>query len=399
MLRTKAVLALPLAGLIAGWIWAVLPEIVPASSAAKLQKIEIAQVDHEGHRIEILQNSLTMSQATAINAQGAMIGSREVANANKTILRSLSFFCKADQSADMPVPKDFTNVEACAISDNDVVVGYTSRPMGHPEGSLRAVVWKPLVETLEILPLPDDDSASHAQDISADGTRITGYSTGLERLRPVVWQWREQPQAWEVTVLTTHFDYNPYLMSSTLLISPDGKIAAGCCTQAILPDGSIDSALMVWRYRDGLWHRQQLTAEQLYVRGLNNSGQIVGSNLGKRGRQPCYVSPTGELHVLDLLPGDHSGEARDIDSQGTIVGWSDGPPGPEGGPKACRWNVNGNIQPLNLSTDPFSMVYAINDAGQLSGMITLPSSDEVEERDKAMEPAGRSLAFRTLPIK
>jgi|694.fasta_scaffold00374_46 uncharacterized membrane protein len=399
MLRTKAVLALPLAGLIAGWLWAVLPEAVPASSAAKMQKIEIAQADHEGHRVEILLNSETLSQATAINALGAMIGSREVANADKTILRSVSFFCKADQSADMPVPVDFTNVEACAISDNDVVVGYASRPIGHPEGSLRAVVWKPFMEKLEILPLPDDDSASHAQDISADGTRISGYSTGHERLRPVVWQWREQTQAWEFTVLTTHFDYNPYLMSSTLLISPDGQIAAGCCTQAILPDGSIDSALLVWRYRDGLWHPQQLTAEQLYVRGLNNLGQIVGSNLGKKGRQPCYLSPTGELQVLDLLPGDHSGEARDINSQGMIVGWSDGPPGPEGGPKACRWNADGNIQPLRLSADPFSMVYAINDAGQLSGMITLPSPDEAEKRDGAIEPAGKSLAFRTLPTK
>jgi hypothetical protein len=82
-----------------------------------------------------------------------------------------------------------------------------------------------------------------------------------------------------------------------------------------------------------------------------------------------------------------------------IVGWSDGPPGPEGGPKACRWNADGNIQPLRLSADPFSMVYAINDAGQLSGMITLPSPDEAEKRDGAIEPAGKSLAFRTLPTK
>jgi hypothetical protein len=32
-------------------------------------------------------------------------------------------------------------------------------------------------------------------------------------------------------------------------------------------------------------------------------------------------------------------------------------------------------------------------------MITLPSPDEAEKRDGAIEPAGKSLAFRTLPTK
>lgn len=388
------VLALLLVGLLGGWIWAVLPDANSAAPSTRMQNVDVIEIVFEGQRIEVLQNSETMSQAIGINASGSIIGSREVANASKTILRSVSFFCKANQSIDMPVPADFTNVEACAISDNDCVVGYASRAIGHPEGSLRAVVWQPLKATLEILPLPDGDSATQAQGINADGTRISGYSTGKERLRPVIWQWQDKNLTWEVTVLTTHFEYNPYLMSSTLLVSPDGQIAAGCCTEAILPDNSIDSALFVWRYRDGLWHPQQISTEQLYLRGLNNQGQIVGSNLGKSGRRPCLVSATGHLQELPLLPGDISGESRGINSHGTIVGWSDGATGPDGGPKACRWKVDGGVTALRFNEQPYSMVYSINDSGQLAGMITLPDEHNGQDVDTASEVP--SLAFRTL---
>ena len=198
-----------------------------------------------------MENSPTLSQAIAINQHGSIIGSREVPDESGNIYRVFYFHCGPSDCQDMPLPAGYTNVEAEAISDNELVVGFASRPIGHAEGSLRGVVWSPAEKAIELLPAADGDLSSHAQSISGDGKLIAGYSTGPDRLRPVVWSRPGPGQAWEVQVLPTVMEYNPYLMSSSLLISGDGTIVAGCCTEQILAGDVHDSSLYRWRRSEG----------------------------------------------------------------------------------------------------------------------------------------------------
>jgi len=364
---------------------------------------DIIKLQHGDYDIELIRNSESLSQAVAINARGSVIGTREVSDDSGVTLSLKSFYCGMDECKDMPMPEGFTNVEAVAISDNDVVVGFASRTIGHEGGSLRAVVWKPQSGTIELLPPADGDEACHAQSITADGTMIAGYTTGPNRLRPAVWSRDEASQDWIVVVLDTLMDYNPYLMSSTLQISPDGTRIVGCCTERILPGDIIDSSLFGWREKQGQWERTLLNKEQMYIRDLNIHGAMVGSLLGPEGRLPCFVSPEGEIRLLGLLQGDVAGEARGINERSLIVGWSDQPHGPEGGPKACTWEADGTVAKLDLSEIPFGMVFGVNDSGQLAGMLTVADpgvkADSSQTATSQAGPAAElALAFRASPV-
>jgi uncharacterized membrane protein len=361
-------------------------------------KLQVVPGEFQGLRFEQFQNSASYSQAIAINSQGNILGFKEVPNREGTIFSNVYFFVDKTNH-DMPVPKGYTNSEAAAVSDTGLVVGHVTRPIRSEGGSLRAVLWNPAKDSVDLLPLPEDDLVADAQDISADGKLITGYSTGPERLRPAIWVWQEQAQNWKVEVLPTIHQMNPYLMSAQLVISPDGKTIVGCCTEKFGPGGSVDSALYKWQLREGQWERTLITTEQLYVKAINNRGQIVGSITGgSSGRMPCLLSPEGQITTLELLEGDASGEARDINEEAVIVGWSDDPHGPEGGPVPCQWNVEGKVTQLILSTESFGMANGINNAGQIAGTaeFKLPSEEKTKNEDDA-EPKIIMLAFRTLP--
>lgn len=356
--------------------------------------VKLRSVQYKDYKMQLLQNSETLSLAIAINSSGSVIGYKEVPNEEKTIFRNVFFFCGKLRSKDMPLPKGFTNIEATAISDNNRVVGRATRPIGAKDGSLRAVVWNAESdEQVQLLPRPEGDLSCDAQDVSADGTRITGYATGPDRLRPVLWSWNEQQMQWSITLLPVIHEFNPYLMSAQLIISPDGKTIVGCCTEKFLSDGSVDSGLYMWQQQEGQWNRKLITSEQMYVKAINNKGQIAGSAVQAHGRMPCLITLDGTLQMLQLLPGDVSGEARDINEKSEIVGWSDDPPGTEGGPVACRWKPDGSAFHIELSESGYGSVYSINNEGQLAGMVDLviPGEDDKPENTKSLV-----LAFRTI---
>ena len=347
------------------------------------KKPVVIRQQFQGWRLEFINNSPTMSQVLGMNSSGSIVGVKE----HETDMHHVYFFCDQNVCQEMPIPKGFTNVEAAAISDTDLVVGRTTKAIGTP-GSLQAVVWAPKQSEIKMLPAPQADGLTDACDIAADGKRITGYATGHERLRPVVWEWDDKKTAWQVEVLPTEHAYNPYLMSSQLVISPDGKTIAGCCTEGYLPDGSLDSALYAWSKADGKWTRKLVTAEQMYVKGINNKGEIVGSVYGAQGRQPCLVSMDGKVTALELLEGDVSGEARDINEQSVIVGWSDDPTGPTGSPTPCTWSVNGKATQVKVSELEFGMLFAINAKGQIAGtagvVTKAATSDKANDEESAM---------------
>jgi uncharacterized membrane protein len=335
--------------------------------------------------MELILNSATLSQAIAINNHGSIIGTHEIPDKSGGLLIPVPFYRGKHGDKDIPTPPTFTNLEPIGICDTELVIAYATRPPGNQQGSLMGVVWNPKDDSFVFLPKAPGDSVHQPQAISADGTRITGYTTGPSRLRPALWEIDQETQMWSITVLPTMHENNPYLMSGALMVSPDGKKIAGCCTEAFLPDGSVDSALYLWTEASpGKWEQQLLSKEQLYLRGINDQGEMAGSIRGKTGeREPCYVSPKGMFQRLELFPGDASGEAKGINNQSTIVGFSDDPSGGDGGPEPCVWSKDGKAKKLVKDGASYGMIQSINQAGQMAGLI-----DD--------EQSGLSIAFRTL---
>ncbi|MFO0014648.1 MAG: hypothetical protein ACK553_18085 [Planctomycetota bacterium] len=347
--------------------------------------------------MELFRNTRSMSQAIAINNHGSVVGTREIDEYQGASLRSIPFYSGMHGTKDIPIPATYTNLEVIGISDNELVIGYATRPLRHKDGSLRGVVWNPKTEEFAILPQADGDVANQAQDISADGKRITGYTTGPARLRPALWEYRDETQEWMITVMPTIKENNPYLMSGQLIISPNGKWVAGCCTDQIRSDGIVDSSLFLWTENEiGSWERRKLSDEQMYLRGINDHMEMAGSVLEQKGvRHPCYVSPEGEVLLLELLPDDASGEAKDINNASVIVGFSDDPSGPDGGPELCVWSKDGKATRVAEPGLSYGAIHGINDAGQMAGMIEI--SAKREDSPSTNDDEVLLLAFRTVP--
>lgn len=374
------------------------------------------QVQGPGFKLRVFNNSETLGQIITVNAAGAALGMKEVPSENNTIFSQVYFYNDGQKSIELPSVEKFSNVEVHALSDNGWAVGYASREIGHPDGSLSAIVWDCNSNQVTRLPTLPDDNACQAQDISSDGTRISGYSTGSSpaRLRPVVWMRQETSGddtdaegdahasvSWVPTELSSIEKLNPYLMSSKAVISPDGQRVAACITEAFLPNGLVDSSLYVWDYADDHWTRKQISKEQFKLQGVNNRGEIVGNLSSPSGKIPCHISLEGKVTQIELLPEDVAGEAWGINSAGTIVGFSDDPTGPEGGPVPFVWQ-NGQTRPLPLpKSTVFGMAFDINDKGQVAGLADFTLEDETIENPETGEqvPVEKTLGFIWSPAQ
>ncbi len=359
-------------------MWAPLTCVCPVVAGDELR---VLKTSGDEFTLEVFDNSRTLSQALAINATGQLIGLREVSDEAGTQLSQQPFFIDGQQASAIPLLEGYSNLEISALSDTGLVVGYASRPIGHPQGSLTGFVWDSKTGKMTRLMPADRDVGCHAQSISADGTRITGYTAGSEpsRMLPCLWTWNASEGAWAVETLDTIQDVNPYIMSSSVLISPDGQRIVACITVAKLSDHVYDSSLHQWTHVDGQWQRELLSDEQMYLSDINNAGQIAGITTTQRGRRPCMVDAAGQITLIDLLPGDESGEAHGIDAAGTIVGFSDDPPGPLGGPQAFVWR-RGATAPVTLPPGTTaSMAFDINDAGQIAGLVDVVRTAPAEK--------------------
>ena len=367
--------------------------------------LRVQQVEEAQFLLDIFDNSPTFSQALAINAEGQIIGLREVADETGMVLAQEPFFIDGQQTTRVPLLDGYTNIEVRALSDKGQVVGYASRPMGHSEGSLTGFIWDSKTSVITRLMPAEGDISCHAQAISADGMTISGYSAGSgpPRMRPCVWTWSEADKLWQTTTLETLDDYNPYVMSSSVQISPDGRRIAACITVARLPNDMYDSSLYQWQQVDGKWTLELVCDEQMYLCDMNDAGQIAGIITTEQGRMPCHVDASGQVTLIDLLPGDVIGEARGIDAAGTIVGFSDDPPGPQGGPVAFVWR-QGTTSPLELPAGTTaSAAFGINDQGQVAGLLDVLDEAAVAVKQDATdtqvdeETLVQTLAFRWTP--
>ena len=369
--------------------------LVGCSPFAPQSRLKVNEVAEEKYTLDIFDNTPTFSQALAINATGQIIGIREVASEEGTILSQEPFLIDGKQSTRVPLLDEYTNIELNALSDNGLVVGYASRPLGNPEGSTTGFVWDSKTGVMTRLMPAGNDVACHAQSISAAGDRITGYTAGSKptRMLPCVWDWNQTEKKWQIETLETIEDYNPYIMSSGVVVSPDGQRIAACITVANLPNDTYDSSLCHWQQTGGVWKRQLVSDDQMYLCSMNNAGQIAGVITRDAVRLPCTVDVSGQVTLIDLLPGDVSGEARGINSAGTIVGFSDDPAGPDGGPLAFVWK-NGTTSELELPVGTTaSAAFGINEAGQIVGLLDVPDADNAEEEDAEVQ----TLAFRWTP--
>ncbi len=366
----------------------------------------VRQVLGEEYSLDILDNSPTFSQATAINSGGQLIGVRELVDKSGNIFSQESFFFDGEKVSQLPLLDGFTNIEASALSDTGRVVGYASRPIGHANGSLTGFVWDSKTGKLTRLMPSPDDIAAQAHDISADGQRITGYTNGSEpaRLRPCVWSWNQETEKWDIEVLSVLQDYNPYTVASRVMISPDGARVAACITEKEYPGSQFDSSLFIWEWSGAKWRRRKVSDEQMVIRDMNNQGEIAAIYTDKTRRDPCFIDAAGKLTLIGTFAGDVSGEAHGINSDGTVVGFSDDPAGPEGGPQAFIWKA-GKSRALKLPKETvYSSAFGINDQGQIAGLLDVVIRDDAGKKPAAAgdnddEENVKTLAFRWTPKK
>jgi uncharacterized membrane protein len=372
------------------------------SEGAAGGKVEIAvhEADYGAHQVRLLTASETFSQVIDINNAGAVIGLREVANENQTIFFQRYFYWDEQTALEMPLLEGFTNVEAVALSDDGLVVGYASRAIGNPDGSVRAVIWDTTEHRVYSIPSAAGDGVAQAQGISADGKTVVGITVGSEppKVRPCVWRRKhdigseesESKAEWECQPLPTGDEYNPYLMASRVCVSPDGSSIAGCCTTQRIDFGQVESSLFVWkRSETGEWKQELISDSQMYLRDMNSSGQMAGSISEGGKRKPVLIEPNGTIREIELLEGDESGEAWAITENGVVYGFSDDPHGPEGGPQAFCWSAGQTVK-IDLGDAPYSAIYATNDAGWLAGLVDTPV--EVQAGEPAEMTVGLMIA-------
>ncbi len=357
--------------------------------------------------LEVWDNSDTISLINHLNDKGEVIGVREVRDDKLPAWNQQPFFSDGKVTKRIPLVEGYTNIEAMGLSNNSLVIGYASRSIGHPEGSFTAFAWDAHAEEMTNLGALESDNGSVAQSISADGTRIVGFSTGAmpPRVRPCLWSRDKQSGEWSSEALPTAHPYNPILNSAAAAISPDGKRIAACATDELFPNGLIDNALFGWREGDSDWERTLIHDDAFRLNGINNQGTLVGEPRMGGQKLPATISWDGELKKIELLIGDVSGEARAINNDGTVVGISDDPPGPEGGPRAFVWSKGKTEMATINQKSLFSAAHAINDAGQIAGLIDVLVKDG---KIVALDPSnvdyddvesGKTLAFRWTPSK
>jgi probable HAF family extracellular repeat protein len=329
------------------------------------------------YELKMIDNSKSYSQAIAINAKCEILGTREVMEGPGITLKP--YFRSTDTDVQLNPPTGFTNLEPQALSDNGLVIGYVSRPAGNVNGSLRGFVWDSKTGEMSLLePLPND-IGSHAQDISADGKRITGYCTGHTpaRMRPCLWQWQEDSKTYIPQALSSIIQNNPYLQSGQVIISPNGKRIAACITEEQLSDFMFDSSLYAWECTEsGEWQRKKLSDEQPKLKDMNDQGTMVGVTTGETAGRACIIDPDGKIELIELLPDDETNVAYGINNAGTVVGMSDDPRGGEGGPQAFIWR-NGVVEPLRLFKSTVdSSALAINQDGAIAGFMLKDANED-----------------------
>lgn len=311
------------------------------------------------------------------NQQGLILGEHEVAE--PAIGLSLQpLLRRGDVDLPLPIPESFTHIEVSRVSENGLVIGFATRPIGHPQGNQQACVWYSQTGQVQLLDTPDGYRGSSAFDIDAAGLTASGYVVGRDppRLSPCIWQ--RSGALWRCMLLAAPQAYNPLLTSAHVVISDDGqRIAASL----VVESGGGDlppfiNHLFTWERADeGAWNRRLLTDRAVHLANINNRGVVAGRVTVDGQRKAFVYHPQCGPRVLSPLPGDASCEATDVNNQDTVVGWSDPPRGPAGGPRAFVWRDD-QLSQLPLPPEAkYSTAKTITDDHRVGGSLHWEDKD------------------------
>lgn len=303
--------------------------------------------------------------ATGINGRGEVVGFLWVEEEDQPgVVEQKPFLARGKEMTFLPLLGGYTATFPAAVSDGGLVVGRASRPA--PPGARidlrnQAFVWdaKGGIRGLGTLA---DDRASFACGVTRDGRRISGFSVGDNRVRACVWD--RDGNSWKATALP----HAAKLGSQTVAISGDGRYVASV-------DGT---SPCLWSLgASGGWSREQIgDAGSLTPRAVNDSGTVAGLRFTGDGLTHAVVwSRDGGLKQLEEPKGYERSEALAVNNEGAVVGMVDGPRGSKTGPNAFVYE-KGRLRLLTEGGASFTSATAINDRGQVAGVLEEKEEDE-----------------------
>lgn len=268
----------------------------------------------------------------------------------------------------LPIPPGYTAIHAYQISDSNVVVGHCARPGdGKRKNNLNAVVWHVDDNRAELLPTMKGFHSSSAFDISADATAVSGYLIGSQPAKLVPCVWLRESDVWQCRRLPSPQEYNPFLVSSKVVISDDGKQVAASCVVA--GRERLSNHLFRWQRSDRAWKRDTIAKRGFRLSNINDLGMIAASGYVAGVSRAFVFDQDGVKQTISPFEGDFQTFALDLNNRGQVVGYSDDPFGAEGGPEAFLWE-RGNCRRIEFPKEvQFSSATSINDQSQVGGFL------------------------------
>jgi probable HAF family extracellular repeat protein len=306
--------------------------------------------------------------ATGLNRRGDLIGFEWIEKKELPgVISQEPFYARGKTVIFLPLLAGYTATHPAAISDAGLVVGRASKPA--PRGQRvhlrnQAFIWDE-AKGIRGLGALKDDSASLACGVTRDGTCISGFSIGDNRVRACVWE--RDGDAWTGTPLP----HAGQLGSQVVLISDDGRYVA-----------SIDGAApCLWSRSEkgGPWAREAIgDPGSMAPRAVNNAGMVVGLSYAQDGTTDAVIWMRGKgLTRLEKPKGYVKSEANAINNAGVVVGMLDGPNGSAIGPNAFVYE-NGRLRIINEFGPAFVIATAINDAGQIAGVLDKEDGEKAD---------------------
>ena len=302
-----------------------------------------------------------------INARGEVTGTEWVEDpkdANMVI--EAPFFAAGKEMTPIPLLQGYTSMFPAAVSDAGVVVGRASKPGSFTRKVMlrnQAFIWDAKSGSRGLGALKDD-LASFACGITKDGSRISGYSIGDNRIRPCVWD--RIGENWEGTPLPV----KERLGSTVVALSDDGNHVSAV-------DGTVPC---LWsRDAAGKWTREEIGGSaSLIPRGVNNSGTVAGLTFFDGRRHGVIWSRARGAERIPEATGFVQSEANDVNNEGVVVGSieKDMGQGKELEPHAFVYH-DGRLELIVSGGPNFTAANTINDRGQISGTF---ERDEEEEK-------------------